>query len=315
MTATGASHKDVFQNMMTYGLFTGGLGLHYGAELMGMTVIPAGAGNTRRQIQLMQDFKTTAVHATPSYLLHVGLEMEKLGLDPQSLCLKKAFVGAEPHSEALRKRIEAVFNIDAYNSYGLCEMNGPGVAFECGCKNGMHLWEDAYLLEIIDPETLSPVPEGETGELVLTTLCRAATPLLRYRTRDLTRILPGPCPCGRTHRRIARIKGRSDDMMIINGVNVFPSQVESALMAVPGAGANYRIRLEKKGALDVMALDVEVSGSFLSGDRRTLEALKDRIREAVKSAVGVNPEIELLPPGGLPAPAGKAVRVKDNRRD
>jgi len=222
----GMRKEDVFQNMMSYGLFTGGLGLHYGAERIGALVIPSGAGNSRRQITLMRQFGTTAIHIIPSYALKLLETFQEMGLDPKEMKLRMAFVGAEPHTEEVRRRIEEAYGIDAFNSYGLSEMNGPGVAFECPYKEGMHVWEDSYILEVIDPETLEPVPDGEEGELVLTTLRREAMPLLRYRTGDLAFVYPDPCPCGRTHRRISRIKGRTDDMFIIKGVNVFPMQVD-----------------------------------------------------------------------------------------
>lgn len=313
LTATGATRHDVLQNMMTYGLFTGGLGLHYGAEKAGLMVIPAGSGNTRRQIQLMRDFGSTAVHATPSYLLHLHGELIAEGVAPSSLKLRKAFTGAEPHSEDIRKKIEALFGIDVYNSYGLSEMNGPGVAFECVFKKEMHLWEDAFLIEIIDPETLLPCPEGAEGELVLTTLVREATPLLRYRSRDLTRIIPGACRCGRTHRRIGRIKGRSDDMMIINGVNIFPSQIEAILMKFPEVGNNYVIHIGKKAELDTLTVKAEIAPSFFSDDKRVMERLKDRVRAELKTGILVNPTVEFHDHGSLPVSQGKAVRVVDDR--
>ncbi|RKX83164.1 MAG: phenylacetate--CoA ligase, partial [Spirochaetes bacterium] len=222
LVSVGCSKKDVFQNMMTYGLFTGGIGLHYGAEKLGMLVIPASSGNTKRQLQLMKDFESTVVHATPSYMLYLYSKMKDYGYTVSDFKLKKALVGAEPHSEEIRQKIEKLFGIDAYNSYGLSEMNGPSVAFECEKKSGMHLWEDSYYMEIIDKDTLEELPDGNTGELVLSILIRDATPILRYRTRDLTSIIPEPCSCGRISRRISRIKGRTDDMLIINGVNVFP---------------------------------------------------------------------------------------------
>jgi len=225
LASVGCHKGDIFQNMMTYGLFTGGLGLHYGAEKLGMLVIPASSGNTRRQLQLMKDFETTVVHATPSYMLYLYSKLEEYGYTLSDFKLKKALVGAEPHSEEIRQKIEDLFKIDAYNSYGLSEMNGPSVAFECEKKAGMHLWEDSYYLEIVDKDTLEEIPDGETGELVLSILIRNATPILRYRTRDLTGVIPEPCTCGRISKRISRIKGRTDDMLIINGVNVFPSQI------------------------------------------------------------------------------------------
>lgn len=313
IAATGATRKDVFQNMMTYGLFTGGLGLHYGAERLGALVIPAGSGNTKRQFKLMKDFGVTMVHATPSYLLHLYSKLEEEEIDREDLMLKKAFVGAEPHSENIRKKIESLFRIDVYNSYGLSEMNGPGVAFECRCKDGMHIWEDAFLLEVIDPDTLHPVPDGETGELVFTTLKRNATPLLRYRTRDLSRAYPGPCACGRTHRRIDRIKGRTDDMLIINGVNVFPSQIEEVIMKMPEIGNNYQILVEKAGALDRITVKTEVGQAIFSDDARDMNHLRDRIKDNLKASISISPLVELHEPGVLPVYEGKAKRVMDVR--
>jgi phenylacetate-CoA ligase len=313
LIAAGAHPGDVFQNMMTYGLFTGGLGLHYGAEQVGLLVIPAGPGNTVRQFKLMQDFRTTIVHATPSYLLHMHGKLLEEGINRKDLHLKKAVVGAEPHSEDTRKKIETLYGIDVYNCYGLSELNGPGVAFECVHKSGMHLWEDSYIMEIIDPDTLEPVGEGETGELVLTTLRREATPLIRYRTRDLTAVIPGPCPCGRTHRRIARIKGRTDDMLIINGVNVFPSQIEEVIMRLPEIGNNYQILVEKSGALDKITVKTEVTAAIFSDDARDLNALKVRIKENLKASISISPAVELHEPGFLPVWEGKAKRVIDTR--
>ncbi len=313
MVATGAGRGDVFQNMMTYGLFTGGLGLHYGAERVGALVIPASSGNTKRQFKLMTDFQTTVVHATPSYMLHMYSRLEEEGLSLDDLYLKKGFVGAEPHSEEIRRKVEDLFGIDVYNSYGLSEMNGPAVAFECELKQGMHLWEDAYILEIIDPDTGRTVPDGTEGELVLTTLKRSATPLLRYRTRDLTSIYSEQCGCGRTHRRIARIKGRTDDMLIINGVNVFPSQIEEVIMKLPEIGTNYQIVVEKAGALDRITVKTEVGAEIFSDDARDLNALTYRIREHLKASISISPVVELHEPGILPVHEGKAKRVFDER--
>ncbi len=313
IVATGTTRHDVFQNMMTYGLFTGGLGLHYGAEKVGLFVIPAGAGNTKRQFKLMMDFQTTVVHATPSYLLHIYSKLKEEGISLSSLALKKAYVGAEPHSENIRKKIENLLGIEVYNSYGLSEMNGPGVAFECVYKNGMHVWEDKYILEVIDQDSLEPLPDESEGELVFTTLRRKATPLLRYRTRDLSIIYPGSCPCGRIHRRIGRIKGRTDDMLIINGVNVFPSQIEDVIMKIPEAGTNYQILVEKAGALDKLTVKTEVTPEIFSDDARVLNALKDRIRDHLKATISINPIIELHEPGILPVSEGKAKRVLDLR--
>jgi phenylacetate-CoA ligase len=310
---TGCAKNDVFQNMITYGLFTGGLGFHYGAEEVGMLVIPSGPGNTTRQFRLMQDFGTTVLHATPSFLLHVESKMREEGVRRDTIKLKRAFAGAEPYSEDTRRRIEGLLEIDVFNSYGLSEMNGPGVAFECQCKNGLHIWEDGFIAEIVDPDTLEPLPEGETGELVLTILCREATPILRYRTRDLTAFYTEPCPCGRTHRRLMRIKGRSDDMLIINGVNVFPSQIEEVLMAMREVGNNYLIVVEKEGVLDRLTVKTEVRPELFMDDSRPLNALRDKIRRVLQAAITINPRVELLESGSLPVSEGKAKRVLDSR--
>jgi phenylacetate-CoA ligase len=310
---TGCSRRDVFQNMITYGLFTGGLGFHQGGEEVGMLVIPSGAGNTARQFRLMQDFGVTVVHATPSFLLHVESKMKEEGVRRESLALKKAFAGAEPYSEDTRRRIEGLLGIDVYNSYGLSEMNGPGVAFECQAKDGLHLWEDGYIGEIIDPLTLEVLPLGSPGELVLTCLCREATPLLRYRTRDLTAFYTEPCVCGRTHRRLRRITGRTDDMLIINGVNVFPSQIEEAIMALPEAGNNYLIVLEKEGVLDRLIVKVEVGADMFMDDARPLNAVKEKIRKTLQASITINPRVELHESGSLPVWEGKAARVQDTR--
>ncbi|MDR1899410.1 MAG: phenylacetate--CoA ligase [Treponema sp.] len=310
---TGCDRTDVFQNMISYGLFTGGLGFHYGGEEVGMLVIPSGAGNTARQFRLMQDFGTTVVHATPSFLLHVESKMREEGVRRENIALKRAFAGAEPYSEDTRRRIEELLRIDVYNSYGLSEMNGPGVAFECQAKNGLHIWEDGYIAEIVNPDTLEPAAEGETGELVLTILCREATPILRYRTRDLTGFCADPCPCGRTHRRLRRITGRSDDMLIINGVNVFPSQIEEVIMAIREVGNNYLIVVEKEGALDRLTIKTEVGPDTFMDDSRPLNALRERIRKTIQASITINPRVELHESGALPVSEGKAVRVKDTR--
>jgi phenylacetate-CoA ligase len=311
--ATGCNRTDVFQNMISYGLFTGGLGFHAGGEEVGMLVIPSGSGNTTRQFRLMQDFGTTVVHATPSFLLHVESKMREEGVSRESVKLRKAFAGAEPYSEDTRRRIEELLKIDVYNSYGLSEMNGPGVAFECQDKNGLHLWEDGYIGEIINPETLEPAREGETGELVLTCLCREAAPILRYRTRDLSSFYTEPCPCGRTHRRLHRITGRTDDMLIINGVNVFPSQIEEAIMAIREVGNNYLIVVEKEGVLDRLTVKVEVGPDIFMDDARPLNALMEKIRKTIQASITINPRVELHEPGALPVSEGKAKRVQDSR--
>ena len=316
MYMTGMRKNDVFQNMMTYGLFTGGLGFHYGAEKIGALTIPAGAGNSKRQIQLMQDFETTTIHVIPSYALHLMSVFEEVAVDPRKdtkLC--RAFIGAEPHSEKMRKKLEDFYGFKAFNSYGLSEMCGPGVAFECPSQNGLHIWEDNFLVEIIDPETLKPLPDGEEGELVLTTLVRDGMPILRYRTKDLTRIIPGPCECGRTHRRIERIKGRTDDMMILKGVNIFPIQIERKLMGVPGVGNNFLIILERAEFTDLMVIKVEVQREYFMGDLRQLETLRRRIVEELKSDILITPKVDLVEPDSLPKSEGKAKRVIDNRKD
>ena len=316
MYMTGMRRSDVFQNMMTYGLFTGGLGFHYGAEKIGALVIPAGAGNSKRQIQLMRDFATTVIHIIPSYALHLSTVFQELGVDPRrDTEVKIAFIGAEPHSEKMRQKIEAFYGFKAFNSYGLSEMNGPGVAFECPEQNGMHLWEDNYILEIVDPDTLKPLPDGEEGEMVLTTLQREGMPIVRYRTKDLTRVIPGACPCGRTHRRIERIKGRTDDMLILKGVNIFPIQIEKKLMDIPGVGQNFLIVLDREGYNDHMTVKVEVNREFFLGDLKQLEDLRRRIVEDLKSDILITPKVDLVEPGSLPKGEGKAVRVVDNRKD
>ena len=299
--------------MMSYGLFTGGLGLHYGAERVGMTVIPVGGGNTKRQLQLMKDFKTTVLHITPSYLLHIHESMKSHGFDTSELYLKKAFIGAEPHSENTRLKLEELYGIDAYNSYGLSEMSGPGVAFECKYKAGMHVWEDAYILEIIDPETGENVEDGREGEVVLTNLIRKGNPILRYRTRDLAYVLTDSCQCGRTHRRLSRILGRTDDMLIINGVNVFPSQIEEVVMRIPEVGTNYQIYVDKAGALDKLTVKVEIYSKMFTGDVKQLDNLKKKIAEELMASITLHPLVELHEPGALPAFEGKAKRVVDVR--
>jgi len=316
MYMTGMRKGDVFQNMMTYGLFTGGLGFHYGAEKLGALVIPAGAGNSKRQIQLMQDFETTVVHIIPSYALHLYLVFEEMGVDPRGdTKLKIAFIGAEPHSEKTRLKIEELYGVKAFNSYGLSEMNGPGVAFECPFQKGLHVWEDNFLVEIIDPRTLEPVPDGEEGELVMTTLVRRGMPLIRYRTKDLTRIISEPCPCGRTHRKIERITGRTDDMMIIKGVNIFPLQIEKKLMEIPGVGTDFQIILEREGFNDHMIVKVEVQKDYFTGDLKKLESLRRKVVEELKSDILITPRVILVEPHSLPKTEGKAVRVLDNRKD
>jgi phenylacetate-coenzyme A ligase PaaK-like adenylate-forming protein len=314
MYMAGVRRSDVFQNMMGYGLFTGGLGFHYAAERIGAMVIPAGSGNSRRQIQLMRDFHTTVVHIIPSYALYLLEVFEEIGLDPRAdIGLRIAFVGAEPHTEGLRRRVEDAYGVDAYNSYGLSEMCGPGVAFECPLKQGMHVWEDNFLLEVLDPDTLEPVEQGREGELVFTSLNREGMPLLRYRTHDLAYVYSGDCHCGRVHRRISRIKGRTDDMFIVKGVNIFPMQVEKVLLSALGVGSNYQIVLDTVGSMDEMRVMVEVAGELWHGEVRELNNLRRRIMEELRQEILITPLVELVEPGFIPASEGKAVRVIDKR--
>jgi len=315
MHMTGARPGDTFQNMMGYGLFTGGLGFHYGAERLGLLTIPAGAGNSKRQVQLMRDFSTTVIHIIPSYALHLMDVMSEMGVEPKrDLQLRIAYTGAEPYSEEIRQRIQEFYGVKAYNSYGLSEMNGPGVAFECPEQAGMHIWEDSYLVEIVDPETLEPVPDGTVGELVLTSLRREAMPLIRYRTKDLTRIIGGQCPCGRKHRRLDRIQGRSDDMFIIKGVNIFPIQVEQVLMNIPEVGNNYLIVLQRENNVDQMTVRVEVTDRTFIEDMRHLQRLQKKITHELKGELLVTPRVELVEPSSLPRTEGKAVRLIDERK-
>ena len=308
----GVRKTDVFQNSSGYGMFTGGLGFQYGAEWLGCLTVPAAAGNSKRQIKFITDFKSTALHAIPSYAIRLAEVIQEEGIDPTSTSLKTLIIGAEPHTDEQRKKIERMLGVKAYNCFGMTEMNGPGVAFECKNQEGMHIWEDCYLVEIIDPETGEPMPDGEIGELVLTTLDRDMMPLLRYRTRDLTRIINEPCSCGRTHRRIDRIKGRSDDMFIIKGVNIFPMQIEKILVQFPELGSNYLITLETINNQDEMIVEVELSD--LSTDNYIeLEKLRKNITHQLKDEILVTPKVKLVKKGSLPQSEGKAVRVKDLR--
>ena len=310
----GLRPDDVFQNSSGYGMFTGGLGFQYGAERLGMLTVPAAAGNSLRQIKFITDFGTTALHAVPSYVTRLYEVMKDNGVDPRKdTKLKVLTIGAEPHSEEQRKRIEEMMGVKAYNSFGMSEMCGPGVGFECKEQNGLHFWEDYYIVEIVDPETLEPVPDGEIGELVLTTLCREAMPLLRYRTRDLTRVLGRSCPCGRNHVRIDRMRGRSDDMIVLRGVNIFPIQIEKILMQFPELANNYLITLTTDEDNDNMTVEVELEELFTDDYSRLLD-LESRIRRALKDEILLTPHIKLVPKGSLPVSEGKAVRVVDKRK-
>ena len=309
----GLRPNDVFQNSSGYGMFTGGLGFQYGAERLGMLTIPAAAGNSLRQIKFMTDFGTTALHAVPSYVTRLYEVMQEQGVDPRKdTKLKVLAIGAEPHSEEQRKRIENMLGVKAYNSFGMSEMCGPGVGFECKEQNGLHFWEDYYIVEIVDPETLEPVPDGEIGELVLTSIRREAMPLLRYRTRDLTRVLGRGCPCGRNHVRLDRMKGRSDDMMVLRGVNIFPIQIEKILMQFKELASNYLITLTTDDNNDNMTVEVELEELF-TDDYQRLESLKKSVTRALKDEILLTPIVKLVPKGSLPVSEGKAVRVVDKR--
>ena len=309
----GLRPDDVFQNSSGYGMFTGGLGFQYGAERLGMLTVPAAAGNSLRQIKFMTDFGTTALHAVPSYVTRLYEVMQEQGVDPRKdTKLKILAIGAEPHSEEQRQRIENMLGVKAYNSFGMSEMCGPGVGFECKEQNGLHFWEDYYIVEIVDPETLEPVPDGEIGELILTSINREAMPLLRYRTRDLTRVLGRGCPCGRNHVRIDRMKGRSDDMMVLRGVNIFPIQIEKILMQFKELASNYLITLTTDENNDNMTVEVELEELFTDDYQRLIQLQKD-VKRALKDEILLTPHVKLVPKGSLPTSEGKAVRVVDKR--
>ena len=314
MYMVGLRDSDVFQNTSGYGMFTGGLGFQYGAEKLGALTVPAAAGNTKRQIKFITDFGTTCLHIIPSYATRLAEVFYELGIDPRKETkLKTICIGAEPHSEEQRKRIEQLLGVKAYNCFGMSEMNGPGVAFECTEQNGLHIWEDYVIVEIIDPVTLEPVPDGTIGELVLTTINREAMPLFRYRTRDLTRIIPGTCPCGRTHKRLDRFKGRSDDMIILKGVNIFPIQIEKILMNFKELANNYLITIETVGNSDEMQVEVEISDLF-TDDYSTLQKLSKNITHQLKDELLITPRLKLVAKGSLPVQEGKAIRVRDLRK-
>ena len=310
----GLRPDDVFQNSSGYGMFTGGLGFQYGAEKLGMLTVPAAAGNSLRQIKFIRDFGTTAIHAVPSYVTRLYEVMQQEGVDPRKdTKLKVLAIGAEPHSEEQRKRIENMMGVKAYNSFGMSEMCGPGVGFECQEQNGLHFWEDYYIVEIVNPDTLEPVPDGEIGELVLTTLCREAMPLLRYRTRDLTRVLGRTCPCGRNHIRLDRMRGRSDDMIVLRGVNIFPIQIEKILMQFKELASNYLITLTTDEDNDNMTVEVELEELF-TDDYPRLLALEKEVKRRLKDEILLTPHVKLVPKGTLPVSEGKAVRVVDKRK-
>ena len=312
--ACGLHAGDILQNAYGYGLFTGGLGAHYGAEALGATVIPISGGNTERQITVLKDFGVTAICCTPSYFLHLLDQGAQLGVDFKQLPLRAGIFGAEPWTQAMRERIEAESRLKAYDIYGLTEIIGPGVAIECDCQNGLHIFEDHFLAEIVDAETLEPLPMGSEGELVLTTLSKQAMPMIRYRTRDITALMAEPCPCGRTLRRMRRIGRRSDDMFIIRGVNVFPSQIEAALLRVEGTLPHYQIVLTREQDLDQMEVQVEVTPEVFSDEVRVLEDLQRKLVHSIETITGIRVAIRLVAPRSIPRSEGKAKRVIDKRK-
>jgi phenylacetate-CoA ligase len=308
----GAKPGDIVHNAYGYGLFTGGLGAHYGAERLGCTVVPMSGGGTERQVMLLQDFGAAILCATPSYALNIAEVGEKMGVDIRALPLRTGIFGAEPWSDAMRRDLEARLGILAVDIYGLSEILGPGVAMECHvARNGLHGWEDHFLFEVIDPKTLKPVPMGEPGELVITTLTKEALPMVRYRTRDITRLSDEPCACGRTHVRIMRVTGRDDDMLIIRGINVYPSQIEAILVGFPGVAPHYQIVLTREGALDAMTVEVEAEATI---DEAASGRKASEVQQHIKSLIGVTCNVVVKAPGEVPRSQGKAVRVRDMRK-
>lgn len=314
LCGAGVTPDDVVQIAFGYGLFTGGFGLHYGAERVGASVIPISSGNTKRQIQIMKDFKTTALVCTPSYALKMADIMMDMGINPSGLSLRYGLFGGEPWSEGMRKEINERLGIIATDNYGLSEIMGPGVAGECQECNGLHINEDHFLIEVLDPETLEPVAPGEVGELVITTLTKEAFPVIRYRTRDLTRLIPDPCPCGRTLTRMNRVMGRTDDMLIIKGVNVFPTQIEAVLFDIEGTEPHYRLIVERENNEDKLTVMVEVVESIFFDAMKQQRTLVDTIKKRLASEVGVGVDVKLVEERTLERFDGKGARVIDNRR-
>jgi len=312
LACAGVRPGDVFHNSLGYGLFTGGLGFHYGAERLGCSVVPMSGGQTEKQIQLIRDFGATVINSTPSYALNIAETAARLGVDLAAGSLRIGIFGAEPWSETMRGELDRRLGLRAIDSYGLSEVMGPGVAMECSHRLGMHGWEDHFLFEVIDPETLEPLPFGQPGELVITPLTKQALPLVRYRTRDIAALTDDPCPCGRTHLRILRVTGRNDDMMIIRGVNVYPSQVEAALLGIGGLAPHYQLILSRQGWLDHLTIEAEAERPAGEDERGRLAT---QLRHHVKSMIGVTCDVRVHPPGALPRSEGKAVRVKDLRQE
>ena len=312
LSAAGATKNDLIHVSYGYGLFTGGLGLHYGAEYMGATAIPVSSGNTKRQVQIMQDFGSNFLCCTPSYAMFIGETVRDMGIDPHTLALRGGLFGAEPWTDNMRHEIERLLDIKAYDIYGLSEIAGPGVAYDCEMQNGLHVNEDYFYPEVIDPDTLQPLPDGEYGELVFTCIGKEALPLVRYRTRDICAIHREVCACGRTTVRMSKPKGRSDDMLIIRGVNVFPSQVEHVLLEL-GMDPNYLIIVGRQNNLDTMEVQVEMNPALFSDTVRDIENAEKRIEGALQSTLNVHARVRLMEPGALPRSEGKAKRVIDNR--
>jgi phenylacetate-CoA ligase len=310
MTMVGITEDDVFQNMVNYGMFTGGLGFHYGAEKIGMTVIPSATGNTKRQIEMIHDFGVTTIHCTPSYAMHLSEVAEEMGAGLETL--KTGIFGAEAWSESTRKTLEDRLGVTAYDSYGLSELFGPGVAFECPERDGLHIWHDSYLVEIIDPLTGEPVADGERGELVVTPLVKEAMPLLRYRTGDVTMLMEDGCLC-RRGKKIARITGRSDDMLVIRGINVFPSQIEHVLLGIPEVGNQFMVYIDRINHLDEMTVDVEINREHFSGELSDLARLQRKVVKELRDALELRTTVKLVEPDSLPRFEGKAKRVIDRR--
>jgi len=314
MTAVGVTHDDVVQIAFGYGMFTGAFGLHYGAETIGASVIPMGAGNTEKQIMIMQDYKTTVLVGTPSYAITIADKMEKMGVDPKTLSLKVGLFGGEPWSEAMRREIESRLFISATDNYGLSEIIGPGVAGECMHKDGMHIFEDMFLPEIIDPDSGSVLPPGSIGELVLTTLNKEALPMIRYRTRDITSLDYSPCPCGRTMVRMQKTMGRSDDMLIIRGINVFPSQIEEVLMSIENCEPHYQLVVSREGSMDILEICIEVTENIFFDEMKRQRAFLEKVEKRIESTLGVGVTVKLVEPNSIPRNEGKAARVIDKRQ-